>query len=241
PPDHDDDARRHLRRPAAGARLGRRHRDAPAARHLHRRRAGGEPDPHPLHHPGGLSLPRTVPPMAQAQVRPQDHGPPPSPAGGGVRMASSVRDGGHFNLTPTLSHEGRGNHDHVPPPRWGRRGEGGILAVALMLGLTSCSVGPDYQKPDAPVATQFKELAGWKPAAPADAVDRGSWWTIYKDPVLDDLEKQIDISNQTLKESEAAYRQSRAVVVQARASFFPTLSGTGTAQRSYVGPGASRA
>jgi NodT family efflux transporter outer membrane factor (OMF) lipoprotein len=107
--------------------------------------------------------------------------------------------------------------------------------------LASCSVGPDYKKPDAPVATQFKELAGWKPASPADAVDRGSWWTIYKDPVLDDLEKQIDISNQTLKESEAAYRQARAVVDQARASFFPVLSGSGSAQRSFVGPGASRA
>ena len=116
-----------------------------------------------------------------------------------------------------------------------------FAVVSLLLATTACSVGPDYKKPDAPVATQFKELAGWKPAAPADAVDRGSWWTIYKDPVLDDLEKQIDISNQTLKESEAAYRQSRAVVDQARASFFPTLSGTGSAQRSYVGPGASRA
>src|SRR6185312_11799526 len=43
-----------------------------------------------------------------------------------------------------------------------------------------------------------------------------------------------------LKESEAAYRQSRAVVDQARASFFPTLTANGSAQRSYEGPGASR-
>ena len=91
------------------------------------------------------------------------------------------------------------------------------------------------------MATQFKEIAGWKPASPQDEIDRGAWWSVYKDPVLDDLEKQIDISNQTLKQSEAAYRQARAIVDQARASFFPTLSGTGSAQRSFVGPGASRA
>ncbi|HEX4507019.1 MAG TPA: efflux transporter outer membrane subunit [Alphaproteobacteria bacterium] len=115
------------------------------------------------------------------------------------------------------------------------------MVTSLLLTASACSVGPDYQKPDAPTATQFKELAGWKPATPADAVDRGSWWTIYKDPRLDDLEKQIDISNQTLKESEAAYRQSRAVVDQARASFFPVLAGNASAERSYVGPGASRA
>ena len=112
--------------------------------------------------------------------------------------------------------------------------------VSLLLATTACSVGPDYKRADAPVATQFKELDGWKPSSPQDAVDRGSWWTIYKDPVLDDLEKQIDISNQTLKQSEAAYRQARAVVDQARASFFPTLTGNGSAQRSYEGPGASR-
>jgi len=102
--------------------------------------------------------------------------------------------------------------------------------------LTSCSVGPDYKKPDAPMATQFKEQAGWKASDPQDEVDRGAWWSIYKDPTLDDLEKQIDISNQTLKQSEAAYRQARAVVDQARASFFPTVTGTGSAQRSYEGP-----
>jgi len=111
-------------------------------------------------------------------------------------------------------------------------------SLALSLLLTSCSVGPDYKKPDAPTATQFKEQAGWKAGDPQDEVDRGAWWSIYKDPTLDDLEKQIDISNQTLKQSEAAYRQARAVVDQARASFFPTVTGSGSAQRSYEGPGA---
>jgi len=110
--------------------------------------------------------------------------------------------------------------------------------LALILATASaCSVGPDYKKPDAPTATQFKEQAGWKASDPQDEIDRGAWWSVYKDPVLDDLEKQIDISNQTLKQSEAAYRQARAVVDQARASFFPTITGSGSAQRSYEGPG----
>jgi NodT family efflux transporter outer membrane factor (OMF) lipoprotein len=112
------------------------------------------------------------------------------------------------------------------------------IALALLLATASaCSVGPDYKKPDAPTATQFKEQAGWKASDPQDEIDRGAWWSVYKDPVLDDLEKQIDISNQTLKQSEAAYRQARAVVDQARASFFPTITGSGSAQRSYEGPG----
>ena len=113
------------------------------------------------------------------------------------------------------------------------------IALTLLLATASaCSVGPDYKKPDAPTATQFKEQAGWKASDPQDEIDRGAWWSIYKDPTLDDLEKQIDISNQTLKQSEAAYRQARAVVDQARASFFPTVTGSGSAQRSYEGPAA---
>ena len=111
-------------------------------------------------------------------------------------------------------------------------------AAAFLLLASACSVGPDYKKPTAPTPVAFKEQAGWKASDPQDEIDRGAWWGIYKDPTLDDLEKQIDISNQTLKQSEAAYRQARAIVDQARASFFPTLTGSGSAQRSYEGPGA---
>jgi outer membrane protein TolC len=75
------------------------------------------------------------------------------------------------------------------------------FAALLCLGLTGCMVGPDYKKPDAPASAAFKELDGWHIAHPADAADRGAWWSIYDDPVLDGLERRIDISNQTLKEA----------------------------------------
>ena len=110
------------------------------------------------------------------------------------------------------------------------------LTAGLMLGgllVTGCAVGPDYQRPQASsVPASYKEQQGWRPGQPSDAIDRGAWWSIYNDPVLDDLEKQIDISNQTLKASEAAFRQARAVVEQARAGYFPTVTLNGSGQRS---------
>ena len=106
-------------------------------------------------------------------------------------------------------------------------------AIAALL-VSGCSVGPDYERPPAPVPANYRE-DGWKTAAPADALSRGDWWGIYDDPVLDGLEKQIDISNQTLKAAEAAYRQARAVVAEARAGYFPTLSLTGSGTRSGQG------
>jgi NodT family efflux transporter outer membrane factor (OMF) lipoprotein len=114
-----------------------------------------------------------------------------------------------------------------------------ILLGLLLATTAACSVGPDYEKPSAPTPAAFKEQAGWKASAPQDEIDRGAWWSVYKDPVLDALEKRIDISNQNLKAAEAAYRQSRAVVDQARASFFPTISGSFDATRSHSGGGTS--
>jgi NodT family efflux transporter outer membrane factor (OMF) lipoprotein len=114
-----------------------------------------------------------------------------------------------------------------------------ILTGLLLACASACSVGPDYVKPDAPTPVKFKELEGWKPSEPKDDVDRGHWWSVYNDPVLDDLEKRIDISNQNLKQAEAAYRQARAVVDQTRASFFPTISGDASATRSHSGGGTS--
>ena len=101
-----------------------------------------------------------------------------------------------------------------------------IAATVLVACLAcACAVGPNYQRPDADVPVAFKEAApeGWKPGQPQDLDSRGDWWSIYEDPVLDGLERQIDVSNQTLKASEAAYRQSVAVLKAARATFFPEV------------------
>ena len=90
----------------------------------------------------------------------------------------------------------------------------------------ACAVGPNYRRPDANVPVAFKEAApeGWKLGQPQDLGSRGAWWSIYDDPVLDGLERQIDVSNQTLKASEAAYLQSAAVLKAARANFFPEVT-----------------
>lgn len=113
-----------------------------------------------------------------------------------------------------------------------------MLALAALAG---CAVGPDYMRPDAPVPARYKEAAavvpsmGWKPGTPQDAASRGAWWAIYGDPVLDGLERQVDISNQNLKSAEAAYRQAQAIVGEGRAGFFPTVTLNAAAQRSGQG------
>ncbi|MFY9288189.1 MAG: efflux transporter outer membrane subunit [Alphaproteobacteria bacterium] len=100
-----------------------------------------------------------------------------------------------------------------------------ITSLFTLAFLASCTVGPDYQRPSVEVPASYKEQSGdWQQAMPQDEVDRGAWWSIYKDPVLDDLEKQVEISNQNLKAAEAAYREASAVTEETRSSLFPSLS-----------------
>jgi NodT family efflux transporter outer membrane factor (OMF) lipoprotein len=111
-----------------------------------------------------------------------------------------------------------------------------------MLALAACEVGPGYKKPDAIVPATYKEVAGfiptgWKLGEPKATVDRGAWWSVYNDPVLGDLESQVKVSNQTIKQDEAAYRQALAVVSEARASLYPTATVTPGVTRSTLSGG----
>jgi NodT family efflux transporter outer membrane factor (OMF) lipoprotein len=109
------------------------------------------------------------------------------------------------------------------------------FAAPAVLLLGACTIGPDYQRPPAPVPVVYKEAAakeGWRVARPADTFDRGAWWSVYRDPVLDSLERQVDISNQNIKSAEATFRQAEAIVTQARAGFFPTATLNASAQRT---------
>lgn len=97
------------------------------------------------------------------------------------------------------------------------------LGLGCFALLAACTVGPNYQRPAVDTPAAYRESGDWEPAQPHDVFNRGAWWTIYDDPVLDALEKQIDVSNQNLKASEAAYQESLAVVEETRAQLFPTV------------------
>jgi NodT family efflux transporter outer membrane factor (OMF) lipoprotein len=110
-----------------------------------------------------------------------------------------------------------------------------LLASAAAL-LSACTVGPDYQRPSAPSSAVYKEApapdAGWLPAVPADTLDRGPWWQLFNDAVLNDLVPQVEVSNQNVAAAVAAYAQARALVGQDRAALFPQIGVDGGAKRS---------
>ena len=104
-----------------------------------------------------------------------------------------------------------------------------VLAASL---LTGCAVGPTYNVPATPAPAAFKEAAGWIPAAPADTLERGPWWTLFNDPVLTGLVQQVEVSNQNVAAAVASYAQARALVAEQRASLFPQVSLNASSNRS---------
>jgi len=110
------------------------------------------------------------------------------------------------------------------------------VAALLAALLAGCSVAPRYQVPDTALPAGYKEVPaaadGWLPAAPADALDRGPWWTLFGDETLNQLAAQVEVSNQNVAAAVAGYAQSRSLVKEARASFFPNVSLSGGATRS---------
>jgi NodT family efflux transporter outer membrane factor (OMF) lipoprotein len=113
----------------------------------------------------------------------------------------------------------------------------GVGGCILML-ITGCTVGPPYHRPDVMAAPAYKEVSGqdagsgWKLAQPQDAALRGNWWELFDDPKLNELEQQAAAANQTIAGAFASFMQARALVREARAQYFPTLTVGASVTRS---------
>jgi len=109
-----------------------------------------------------------------------------------------------------------------------------LVAALVAASLAGCTVGPNYVKPKADVPTTFVETPeNWKQAQPSDAIAKGKWWEIYQDQQLNDLEEQVNVSNQSLKVAEAQFAEARAALRVTRAQKYPTITAnpSGTHER----------
>lgn len=112
------------------------------------------------------------------------------------------------------------------------------ISASVLLGLcvslaTSCLVGPKYHRPSAPApaapnykesTVNFQDTQGWKVANPQEAMLRGKWWEIFNDPELNALEDQLEINNQNIKEYFENLMEARAVIREAHAQYWPTVT-----------------
>jgi NodT family efflux transporter outer membrane factor (OMF) lipoprotein len=104
-----------------------------------------------------------------------------------------------------------------------------VVPVAVATLLVGCAIGPNYKRPPAAFTPNYKNPVATAPTLPDE------WWTLFNDPVLNDLESQVIVNNQNIAEASAAYMQARAVVRQDRSNLLPSIDLTGGATRSISG------
>lgn len=107
-------------------------------------------------------------------------------------------------------------------------------ALASVLSIAGCAVGPKYNRPAVEVPPAYKEVGDWKPAQPNEQNLGGAWWQIFQDQQLNALEDQINVSNQNLKAAEAQYTQARAVLRYYRADYYPSIGAGAAATRNRI-------
>jgi NodT family efflux transporter outer membrane factor (OMF) lipoprotein len=95
--------------------------------------------------------------------------------------------------------------------------------AVLTLLLGACSLAPPLKTPAIPTAVAYKEIGPWTQAQPGDRLPRDSWWTLYDNAELNELQKRLIAGNPTLAAALANYAEARALSDQARAGLFPTL------------------
>jgi multidrug efflux system outer membrane protein len=113
-----------------------------------------------------------------------------------------------------------------------------IAAGLLAAVLVGCAVGPDYQRPAVSTPAAYKEtgLGTWKESTPQDQIAKGSWWELFGDQTLNELEQQATTNNQELKAAVARVTQARSTARVAKAEFFPNLEADPSATRNRISP-----
>jgi NodT family efflux transporter outer membrane factor (OMF) lipoprotein len=105
-----------------------------------------------------------------------------------------------------------------------------VLAVAVLAFISGCTgvgrwfqqdfkVGPDYCRPPAPVAVDWIDYEN--PDVASISTDYGCWWSVFGDPVLDQLVDTASLQNLTLQTAGMRILEARARLNIARGSLFP--------------------
>jgi NodT family efflux transporter outer membrane factor (OMF) lipoprotein len=74
------------------------------------------------------------------------------------------------------------------------------------------------------VPDTWKGESPWQAAAPKDAIPKGTWWQIFDDATLDQLESQLLNANQSLEAARNRLKEARAQAQVASAAYFPTVN-----------------
>jgi NodT family efflux transporter outer membrane factor (OMF) lipoprotein len=100
-----------------------------------------------------------------------------------------------------------------------------ILISACVFQFGCTKLGPDFVKPEAPVANQWLETE--EASIKADAADFSDWWTAFDDPVLNDLIEKAYQQNLPLQIAGIRILEARAQLGIAVGNSYPQQQSVG--------------
>ena len=115
------------------------------------------------------------------------------------------------------------------------RRAGSLALLALAASLSACSLVPTYERPAAPVASQWPSQDGMA-AAPGESAAELPWQDFVQDAGLRELITLALANNRDLRVAIANIEQARAQYQIRRADQVPSLNGALTGSRSAPNP-----
>jgi len=119
-------------------------------------------------------------------------------------------------------------------------------ALAAMVVLAGCAVGPNFHRPASPDGAGYTTASLPEVTASANVLGGDAqrlvagqdvpfnWWEAFGSPALDSLVQQSFRANPTVAAAQAALRQAQEQVYAQRGYFFPTVAASYTFQRQQV-------
>jgi NodT family efflux transporter outer membrane factor (OMF) lipoprotein len=118
-----------------------------------------------------------------------------------------------------------------------------VVALAILLsGCTSLhdyfhngfKVGPNYHPPGAPIAQQWIDAAD--PRVQTRSQDLAKWWSVFNDPILNDLMDCAYHQNLTLKAAGMRILEARSQLLITQGSLFPQTQQANASYTRYGSP-----
>ncbi|RWR02093.1 RND transporter [[Pantoea] beijingensis] len=109
------------------------------------------------------------------------------------------------------------------------------LAVALVLALSACSVGPDYHMPEPKTAGSFNDMQSSASSKPQQVSANPQWWTAFNDPQLNSLIERAVRGNLSLQQAVLRIAGAREQLTQARGAWFPSVNASAGVTRQQLG------
>jgi len=114
----------------------------------------------------------------------------------------------------------------------------GAAALALAVGVSACSVGPDFKAPDAPIVSSYTAEPAALPAdqrlAETQAL-RADWWALLQSPELDRVVDQAVDGNWTLAAVKARLARASEGIRVASGKLYPQVDAGADIARNQIG------